>query len=426
MNRDTYLSAMLLAAFTTATWAAAPVAVAPAPTPAQALVGLLEGSRSAMTVGNQGMSGPGAAVLLDATRDAQFILVGEDHGFIEVPQFVMALKRSLAADAPPNLVLEVGPLSAARLAAAARKDRLAALAKDYPAAIPFFGWRDDAAMAAAWQGTSPRTLLWGIDQEFLLSTRLHAERLTVLNPSGEAGAAATAFAGRAQAAETAMNERHDPATMLLPQLEKKDFDALHAVLKPAVGSESAMILDELAESAEIYRGQSGDGDASNHQRSLMMKRHFMAYYDAASTKNEPAPRALFRLGAYHAGRGRNPINQFDIGNLASELAASRGHKSVHVLVLTAGGTVNKWFPLSADTNLRSTPYNAAEELSVLEAAPYLKNAFSTGWTVFDLSALRTSRKARESAGRLFDRIAFDYDFVVIVAQGHAARELTQP
>lgn len=412
---------LLLAALSAASLAAEPAAESPS----EALARLLDGSRSALTVTEKGLSGPGAAKLLDATRAAQFVLIGEDHGFIEVPQFVLALKRSLAADAPANLVLEVGPLSAAKLADASRKNELTRLATDYPAAIPFFGWKDDAAMAKAWQGADRSARLWGIDQEFLLSTRLHAERLKVLNPRGAAGEAAAAFASRALASETAMNERHDPSTLLLPQLEAEDFAMLRAAIKPAAGSESASILDELAESAEVYRGQSGDGLASNQQRSLMMKRHFMAYYDAASKKDGVAPRALFRLGAFHAGRGRSPTNQFDIGNLASELAASRGRRSVHVLVLVAGGTVNKWFPLSADTSLRNAAYDAKEELAVLDAAPYLEHAFATGWTVFDLSTLRTSRAARQSAGAMFDRIAFDYDYVVMVAQGHAAVELAQ-
>ena len=74
-----------------------------------------------------------------------------------------------------------------------------------------------------------------------------------------------------------------------------------------------------------------------------MKRNFMHYYQAA-LKHQPQPRALFRLGAFHAGRGLSPTKLFDIGNLASELANSQGSHSLHILVIAAGGQVNRWFP----------------------------------------------------------------------------------
>ncbi|QBB71948.1 hypothetical protein ELE36_17150 [Pseudolysobacter antarcticus] len=389
-------------------------------TPAQALSRVLDANRTALTVSDQGLSGPAAAKLVDAGRRAEFILVGEDHGFVEVPQFVVALQHSLGADAPSNLVLEIGPLAAARLAEAARNNQLDALSHQYPAELPFFDWSGDGAMAAAWQQKEKRTVLWGIDQEFILSSRLHFERLEKLNPREPAHAVVVEFLQRAQAAEKKMVTEHDPSAALLPQLMDADFKRLRDAIKPAANSESANILDELAQSAEIYRGQETDGYGSNHQRSLLMKRNFMAYYNDAQKQNRVAPRAMFRLGAFHAGRGLNVIGQLDIGNMASEIAASHGKESLHILVIAAGGSVNKWLPFIPDTSLRAAPYNAREELAQLQATSFIDHALSDTWTVFDLSAFRRSHAAREGGGALFERLVYGYDYVIVIPQAHAA------
>jgi len=110
-------------------------------TPEQALSRLLDANRQTLTIGRDGLGGPGAATLLTPARTAQFILVGEDHGFAEIPEFVDALRRSLGKDAPENLVLEIGPESARRTTQAVRSDKLRELAVDYPMAIPFLRFR---------------------------------------------------------------------------------------------------------------------------------------------------------------------------------------------------------------------------------------------------------------------------------------------
>jgi len=243
-------------------------------TPAQVLSRILDASRMPLAMSDQGLSGPGARKIIDDARHAQFILVGEDHGFTDVPQFVVALKRSLGADAPSNLVLEIGPLTAAHLADAARTDAIGRLASRYPAALSFFDWVDDGDMAKAWQGRGARTVLWGIDQEFIIATRMHFERLEALNAHATASARALVdgYLRRAQAADIKLVAEHDPEAALLPQLQADDFDQLRAALKPKPGSESAKILDELEQSAEIYRTHGTQGYDSNHARSLLMKR----------------------------------------------------------------------------------------------------------------------------------------------------------
>lgn len=388
-------------------------------TPEQALSRLLDANKQTLTISRDGLGGPGAATLLAPARTAQFILVGEDHGFAETPEFVDALRRSLGNDAPENLVLEIGPESARRVTQAARSDKLRELAVDYPMAIPFLNLREDGAMTSAWLQGSPRAALWGLDQEFLFSARLVLERLRTLVKPGEQQALVDAWIARAVASERKAMQDHDVPAALLLQLQDADFAALRAGLKPAAGSEAARLIDELAESTQIYHGQSADGYASNDQRGRLMKRHFIGYYRAAEKPGKPLPRALLRFGAYHMMRGITPTNLYDIGNFVSEFAASNDRRSLHLLILFADGTANRWMPFTADAGMKTQKYDARAEMEDFGAATFLDHAPAEGAVVFDLDPLRRQRKARRSAGPDFERVVFSYDYVIVMAKGRA-------
>ncbi len=275
-------------------------------------------------------------------------------------------------------------------------------------------------MANAWQAGSAEHRLWGLDQEFILSARMNLERLLAIVTQPPARSAIQAMVDRSRDAESAMLAQHNPSAALLPALMDADFERLRAAVHPSAGSEADSIIRELQESAAIYRGQDQDGYASNHQRSLLMKRHFMQAYQGAKRQRTRFPRVLVRLGAYHAGRGLSPIHQYDIGNLASELAASHGATSLHVLVIAAGGTVNQWFPFMVDTVASAAPYDAKKELQSLEATAFIEHALPEQWTTFDLMPLRKARAARQAGGALFEQLVFAYDYVVVIPKAHAA------
>ncbi len=390
--------------------------------PQEPLSASLDAARSTIAVSDQGLRGAGADELVERARRAQFVLIGEDHGFAQVPQFVLALKQSLGEDAPSSLAVEVGPQSAARLAQAARAGELSDLAQKFPGAIPFFSWREDAQLISAWQGDRKDQAIWGVDQEFILSARLHFQRLRELAPPGPARRLVADYLERAESAESDMMARHDPAGVLLPQLQPADFDALRTALRPPRDSEAAQLLDELDASAQIYRQQGTDPYASNHARSLAMKRHFMRYYSAAQKARKSPPRALFVMGAYHVGRGASPTSQFDLGNLAAELAASEGRESLHVLLIVAGGSNNRWLPFMADTSARASAYSGKDELASIGASVFLDRAAAQEWTLFDTRALQRDAKLRGLGGPEFANLVLAYDYVIVIPKGSAATE----
>jgi hypothetical protein len=131
----------------------------------------------------EGLSGPGGERLRTAMEQAQFVALGEDHGFAGSPQLGEALAHDAAAiaerqDAGPLYhAVEVGPHTVRWVAAQIETGGLDALGSGLegrPWAMPFLSNVEDAALAAPFAAAGQ---LWGIDQEFVGSPSLLFEVL---------------------------------------------------------------------------------------------------------------------------------------------------------------------------------------------------------------------------------------------------------
>ncbi|KWS04876.1 hypothetical protein AZ78_2426 [Lysobacter capsici AZ78] len=374
-----------------------------------------------LRIASSGLSGAGAGFLLERAAASQFVLIGEDHGFADTPRFAQGLQASLGDRRLDHLVLEIGYYAARRVEASLceRKDGLAQLNQAFPFFSPFVNFKEDGALAASFAACDPAApSLWGIDQEFLLSSQLHLDRLQQLTTNEPQRKQLAVFRREADEAWNAMVAKHDPGSIALVNWTAEDFSRLRGIFNADRDPEAVALIDAMAASSEIYRSQNTGAYASNRARSVMMKSLFMRNYQAARAKQE-RPRALFKLGAYHAARGLTPTQQFDIGNLASELAESNGERSFHVLVLMNGGEVNRHFPFSADSTDERAAYDAKEELKTLGIEALLAVAPSDDAVVIDLASLRADGP-RMPPGNPINRLIYNYDAVVLVAKGHAA------
>lgn len=368
-----------------------------------------------------GLSGAGAGFLTTQAAASQFVLIGEDHGFADTPQFAQGLQASLGEKRFDHLVLEIGYYAALRVEASLceHQDGLARLNRSFPFFSPFVNFKEDGALATSFvacDGAAPS--LWGVDQEFLLSSQLHLDRLQQLTTSEPQRKQLAVFRGEADEAWNTMVTKHDPGSIALVNWTADEFSRLRGLFNADRDAEAAALIDAMAASSQIYRSQNTGAYASNRARSVMMKSLFMRNYKAARAQQE-RPRALFKLGAYHAARGLSPTQQFDIGNLASELAESSGGRSFHVLVLMNGGEVNRHFPFSADTKDERTAYDAKEELKTMGVEALLAIAPADDAVVIDLTSLRADGP-RMPSGHPINRLIYDYDAVVLVSRGHAA------
>ncbi|AVP95887.1 hypothetical protein C7S18_01140 [Ahniella affigens] len=363
------------------------------------------------------LSGPGAAPLLAAARAAPFILIGEDHGFADVPQFVVALDRSLGTDATDGLVLEIGPLAADRLRMAHQAGDLTQVARRFPGSAAFVEWRDDAAMVAHWLDAGK--VIAGVDQEFILSMPANLAQLRPLVPVSQRSVIDQAIKAQSEL-ETKMRATGDVSLAGLLHLQDADVAAWRHAVASAPSAKATRIIDALADSAHIYDWNSSDPARSNRERARLMKREFMAAYRQGDATAQN--RWMFRMGAYHVGRGLSPTGQYDLGNLASELAESRGQTSLHLLVLPLSGQVNRRLPVMADTTLEAVPYDGRAELASVTGEPFLDAIKDQqGWAIYDLRPLRAMRTLREQGGSSFAQMVYAFDFAVMIDVAKPAR-----
>ncbi|MFZ2752851.1 MAG: hypothetical protein WAZ48_05335 [Lysobacteraceae bacterium] len=393
-------------------------AVAAEPAPHAQLIAHLRASALHVGLADGRLNGLGADWLARESEDAQFVLIGEDHGMADVPQFATALWNASTQRPFDRLVIETGPHATAALEVARDNDGIAALNARHPTAIPFFNWREDGDMAAnAMRDANGQQTLCGIDQEFILSGRLLFRSLAKLAPDAAARDLADGYAARDDALYREMMAKRNPEIALMTQLQASDFESMRSVF----GSrpEALTLIDDIALSAEIYRLQANEGYRSNTMRSTLMKRNFMRCY-RDEQRNTPQPRALFRMGAMHVARGRSAVGVMDIGNLASELAASNDATSLHVLVIAAGGDSNRWYPFADNLAAKRTPYNAKEELEIVGALPLLEAADTDRWILIPLAPLREQSALRRAGGNRFEQLVYGYDAVVVIPKARAA------
>ncbi len=367
---------------------------------------------------NGKLLGEGMGFLLTEARNSQFFLIGESHGISELPLFTSVLFEQINPHGYNYLAIETGPITARRIENIAKeKDGFAKFNYKYPLGLPFFSFREEANLieTALKLANSRTQTLWGIDQEFAASPQFHFERLYEISSNDKARAIVKPYYDRTKSEFQLIVEKRNPGLAFLSSATTEDFDKLDSAFVGSKNKEAFEILSELRRSWEIYQKIfTGRGYESNQQRALLMKEHFMNYYEQAA-KKEKMPKVLFKFGANHMTRGRNSINVFDIGNFASELANSNGLKSFHLLVVATSGTQNSYLPFLANDADKQKPIDANKD-SFMGISHLLEIGDKGEWTIVDLRPLRPLIHS----GRIkdlpdgFKDLVFSYDAVLLI------------
>lgn len=398
------------------------------------LVDELSKTKKTLKIENDRLHGDGAQFLYNEARAAQFFLIGEDHGIADMPVFAAALIYDLQHFGYNNFATETGPLTAKYLEKMASQPQsqkaFADFNKQYPFGIPFYNWQEEALMAEriVSGAFNKHKTLWGLDQEFIASSPFHLKRLVDLAPNKKAKALANEYYLKANGEFSRMIAERNPSLAFLASAKKEDFDRLDAAFKTAV-FEARTILTELRMSWEIYQKNfTRQNYESNLQRSRLMKRHFMNYYNEALRIRRSPPKILFKFGANHMRRGRNGTNVYDIGNFVAELAALNGSDSFHLFVLPISGTQNAYVPFLDNVADKKKKYEAGENFPMFDARPFAdiagdsRNWKLTEWTVVHLRPLRPLVHSRkfENLPRGIADLIWAYDAVLIMPKVRAA------
>lgn len=384
----------------------------------------LKANRLAITLDKGTLSGPGAAPLLQASRQAQYVLLGEDHGVAEIAKFSSAYFNALAPDGFTTLVTENGAVVASALEGMLKRaNALTAIAgfeATYPDSIAFYTMRQEAEMLTGFAlAAGPHFQHWGIDQEFIGAAKYLIAQMLVQPVNPAARAKLEALRQQEAVAYQKAVATGNPLDYLMLSASNEDLDSMRPLLagpkeQPALG-----LLDALLESRAIYLKSAsklpGDRELSNRMRLTLLKRTLATRLGGHEQK------LVVKVGANHAYKGINPLNNRDIGNFLAERAEGQGLTSLHLIVLAAKGKQLR-FAGSGKPHQQAPIETGSASFKLLTSA----SASDDSWSLFDLRSLRPGlRKLVEGDIELFNLIN-GYDFALIIPEGSASTQLTTP
>lgn len=356
----------------------------------------------ALTLDGRVMSGPGAAFLRARMDEADLFAMGEQHGTADIAEFATALYAYGADRGYGAYVMEVGPHSAPLAEALLEQgpDRFEAEARRHAGglAFPFLFYAEEAALArlAATHGAAAQTALWGVDQEFVASGSLHAERLAQLAQTDAERDAAEAFA-------QAVNENMMAIGAGRPE-------PLNALAEAFAGNEDALgLIAALQVSNAIYApftGRGGSVYTANDRRERYMREMFLGHAARAEAAGDMPQKLFFKFGGNQMMRGRTRTHVMGFAAFLDEWAFATGRSFYNIMVECRGGQV---------TDPRSGSHAPCEAYLAREDSPFTAASPNGQAVVIDLAALRpiAARMADSLDGDVVNTV-FAYDALVIL------------
>jgi hypothetical protein len=387
-------------------------------------------NRYQLTVQDGRFSGPAASVLQDAVSGAQFVLIGEDHGISQIPQFAGAVCEMVGPQGFHTMAVETGPLAAGELQQWVAHDdgrtQLMGFEKKYPETIAFFNFQEefDLLSRCARSAQGGKFHLWGLDQELMGASGFILTQILATHPGPEATSEVQLLLQKNDAARAAAVKSGNPGETYMMAASDQDLNHLRDLLRKQGNPTSQSLMDALIESREIYqKNMNGSGYDSNRQRALLMKATFeRAYQQAAQAEGKP-PKVLMKFGGDHTYKGFNPLRNNDLGNLVAELADAQGTRSLHLLILGAKGSQLRFAGIGRP--FQPGEFNLAQDKDsdFLFLKPMFDNLENEGWTMFDLRGLRKGFRSLGPVDKELERMIFGNDLLVLIPNATPSQQI---
>ena len=390
----------------------------PSPTFEERLAAKAAESRHAVHFKDGTFSGPGWDLLVKEGQASRFFLIGEEHGVAEIPAVVRELFRTLQPAGYRHLALEISPPLATVLDEKARGGlpKVASFFQEYPPGVAFFTLKEEAELLVAARAAvdSKEPVLWGLDYE-VTADRFLFDRMRGKAPEGPAREAVEALHSKSAEAWKTVSETKNPGAFFSFSMKPDVLAGLRQAW-PNPDPESALALDVIGETLAINQlFVTNQGWESNERRAQLNRRNFLRHWNEVKSKT---PRVMLKFGASHMIRGRNVTEVFDLGNLASEMAATEGGKSFHLLVIGGPGTEHAIFnPM--ELRYVPAPVDLADEEGL---GPIVGQPFPEGFTLIDLRPLRplfSAARTKKSDPELM-RIVHGFDAILVLTGSRPA------
>lgn len=324
------------------------------------------------------LSGPGASHLREAVRQAQFVLIGEEHHDQSTPLFARALYAVLRWEYGfSHLAVEQDPLGIELALETGRRGDAAAIAEGvrvWPTVLGFASDQDLALLADAGAAVPGSSAIWGVEQA--QSPVRYLEELVPLAPAGTVRSDTDRLLARARAED---QTRADFGKFLAYDRQTlPDLKHLAAIWMPAQNSRARYLLEGLVKSAEIYddyvRGKAEHDPALSYLnatvREAWLKAQFTRDYRAA-TASEPMPRVMLKFGDNHIRRGVGSTGAWTLGTFMPILRPSTRWMPMASSSCRSGATspTGNTFPPNSAHCSRSRPQPARCSSTSQQCAP---------------------------------------------------------
>ena len=338
---------------------------------------------------SDGPAGRGWDWLVQEARDARFTLVGEEHGVAETAQLSAALFNALRGSGYSRMAVELSPVIAQDIEAAARRDGLRGVVDFFavPSTWSPFYTSEEAQFLAAVVNAAPKgeRVLWGLDRE-IFSDRYLISKLEAKVPR-RARESFTRLKEASTNAWAQQQQNPNPGNLFLFSQDPALVSAVRAAW-PNPDRESDTILRTLEESLAINAtARTGSAWASSQRRAQWMRNNLAARLREERGRGA-SPKVMMKFGYNHMIRGANYFNVFDLGAMTDEVAALDGGRAFHILVLPGPGS--RQAVLGPGRSFVSVSSDEFDEFQTGDQRPtrVLSNANAIGHEVIDFRALR--------------------------------------
>ncbi len=376
------------------------------------------------------LSGIGLPVLKNALANAQFVLIGEDHGISQIPEFAGAVCNLIGPQGFHTMAIETGPLAASELQQWVTRDSgradLVNFEKKFPESIAFYNFQEEYDLLSRCAGSAEggKFQLWGLDQELMGSSGLILTRILETHPGKQAADATQRLLQKNDEAHAAAVKSGSPGDIFMMTVSDDELNSLRDLLRKDGNPTSLALIDALIKSRDIYqKNMSGSGYESNRERALLMKSNFVNDYEQATQADGVPPKVLLKAGAWHMYKGINPLRNNDMGNFVTELADGQGTMSLHIMILGVKGSQLRFAGIGR--RYQAGDFNLAEDKDsdFLFLKPMFDNLESGGWTMFDLRGLRKGFRSLEPVDKEMERLIFGYDLLVLIPNATPSKQI---
>ena len=397
------------------------------PTSADRFIAKLLQNRTALSVSGGRLSGAGASVLESALAQSRFVLLGEDHGIAQTPQFWAAVCATAGPAGFHTMAVEEGPLVAAELEGLARRPdgvaQLTVFEKTFPGSMFDPTRTKNSTCCSRARGRIRREFhLWGLNHEGLNAGGLILSRVLASNCLGE----------QARPAMQQLLEKNDEAyrkalqsgsifDMFMIAADDKALAAGAALLQKDGSVEARTLFASLVESHEMNLDAAGAVRQRSPARApdedpLCGRLRARGKRRGGAAEGPPEVRWLSRY------RGLNPVHGSGIGNYVAEFAEAQGAQSLHIRLMPVKGSATIYPRVGQPAQQMS--FNYADQPGSRYLQPILSNLLPSDWTMFDLRPLRQDLSG---PGRAIDpelaTLVFGYDVLVMVPEATPATEI---